>query len=59
MAGTSYSKQASANILVYVALLLKSCKINDIWFNPILKILFEVYIEFYHDYKNVHCRIVL
>ena len=30
-----------------------------IWFNPILKILFEVYIELYHDYKNVHYEIVL
>ena len=39
------------SILVYVILKLKSFKINDIWFNPILEINFEVYIEFYHDYS--------
>ena len=41
------------------SLLLKLCKINNIWLNLILKIVFEVYIEFYHDYKNVHYKIVL
>ena len=59
MAGTSYSKQASAKIQVSVVLSLKSCKINYIWFNPILKVNFEVYMEFFHDYKNVHYNIVL
>ena len=34
-------------------------KINDIWFTPILKIIFEVFKEFYHDFKNVHNKIVL
>ena len=28
-------------------------------FGLILKIIFEVYIEFYHDYKNVYYKIVL
>ena len=61
MTSTSYSvsKQASVNILVSVVLYLKSCNINYIWLNLILKIIFEVYIDLYFDYKNAPYKIVL
>ena len=39
MTGASYSKQAPVNFLVSVVLKFKKCKIHDIWFNPVLKIL--------------------
>ena len=55
---TSYVNAPFPNILGYVVLELESCKINDIWFNQILKIIFEVKIEFYScTMKIANCSV--